>query len=655
MRLGQEPATRDRVDAPLLVGVAERKRCVAHRQPGADEKHVVAAVELERVARPRVARVTDAREHRAVADWRVGRRVVPDREDDTFGREAPPVRQPEDQVVSGLRDGDHLACDPQQRQRRRAPGVVERLREVLAVLPARNERPAGQRPLAAADEAEEAVGVVLERAHAARGDVERVTRRLRPVRDAADASLDALDEVQAVEPGRGGAQQMDRDHGPAEPRTDDRDRAPAHVDLRLDARRTMRDSEAIVDVTCGVCGQPNEAGRKFCGECGSPLALACSACGSANAPGTKFCGECGSPLGDADVSAARSAPPASVAERRLVSVLFADLVGFTSASEARDAEDTRELLTRYFDSSRQIVERYGGVVEKFIGDAVMAVWGAPVANEDDAERAVRAALELVAAVPALDPALQARAGVLTGEAAVTLGAQGQGMVAGDLVNTASRIQSAAEPGMVLVGEATRRAAEAAVAFEDAGTFELKGKGEPVSLWRALRVVAARGGEGRSAGLEAAFVGRDRELRLLKDVFHATAEEGHSHLLSVVGVAGIGKSRLAWEFEKYVDGLVDEAWWHRGRCLSYGEGVAYWALAEMIRMRARITDDEPADSALGQARQGPRGDRPRPRGQGVRGAARAAPAWSGRSGRALIARTSSPAGACSSSGWPSSTR
>ena len=329
VRLGQEPATRDRVDAPLLVGVAERKRCVAHRQPGADEKHVVAAVELERVARPRVARVTDAREHRAVADRRVGRRVVPDREDDTFGREAPPVRQPEDQVVSGLRDGDHLACDPQQRQRRRAPGVVERLREVLAVLPARNERPAGQRRLAAADEAEEAVGVVLERAHAARGDVERVTRRLRPVRDAADASLDALDEVQAVEPGRGGAQQVDRDHGPAEPRTDDRDRAPAHVDLRLDARRTMRDSEAIVDVTCGVCGQPNEAGRKFCGECGSPLALACSACGAANAPGTKFCGECGSPLGDADVSAARSAPPASVAERRLVSVLFADLVGFT--------------------------------------------------------------------------------------------------------------------------------------------------------------------------------------------------------------------------------------------------------------------------------------------------------------------------------------
>ena len=349
-------------------------------------------------------------------------------------------------------------------------------------------------------------------------------------------------------------------------------------------------------MTCAACGTVNAEGAKFCAECGQPLAQACPTCGSEVAAGAKFCSECGASL------VARAEPRATdarqpQAERRLVSVLFADLVGFTSASEERDAEDTRELLTRYFDTARQIVERYGGVVEKFIGDAVMAVWGAPVANEDDAERAVRAALELVAAIPALDPALEARAGVLTGEAAVTLGAEGQGMVAGDLVNTASRIQSAAEPGTVLVGETTRRAAEAAIVFETAGAHELKGKAEPTPLWRALRVVAARGGEGRSTGLEAPFVGRERELRLAKDVFHATAEEGHSHLLSVVGVAGIGKSRLAWEFEKYVDGLVGQAWWHRGRCLAYGEGVAYWALAEMIRMRARIAEDEPAAEAL----------------------------------------------------------
>src|SRR5205807_1261787 len=197
------------------------------------------------------------------------------------------------------------------------------------------------------------------------------------------------------------------------------------------------------------------------------------------------------------------------AERRLVSVMFADLVGFTAMSESLDAEEVRELLSRYFDICRRLVERYGGTVEKFIGDAVMAVWGAPAAQEDDAERAVRAALDLVSGVPVLGqevgaPHLRARAGVLTGEAAVSLGAEGQGMVAGDLVNTASRLQSAAEPGVVLVGEATKRASEAAIVYEDAGSHELKGKAEPVQLWRASRVVGSRRGEGRSRGLEAPF-------------------------------------------------------------------------------------------------------------------------------------------------------
>jgi class 3 adenylate cyclase/tetratricopeptide (TPR) repeat protein len=285
-----------------------------------------------------------------------------------------------------------------------------------------------------------------------------------------------------------------------------------------------------------------------------------------------------------------------VAERRLVSVLFADLAGFTSLSESRDAEEVRELLSRYFDSCRRVVGLYGGVVEKFIGDAVMAVWGTPVAQEDDAERAVRTALDLVQAVPGLDPALKARAGVLTGEAAVTLGAEDQGMVAGDLVNTASRIQSAAQPGAVLVGEATKRTTEAAIAYEDAGLVELKGKAEPVALYRALRVTAGRAGALKSEALEPPFVGRDRELRLVKELFHASAEEGRAHLVSVVGIAGIGKSRLAWEFEKYLDGLAVRMWWHRGRCLAYGEGITYWALAEMVRMRAGIVEGEDFESA-----------------------------------------------------------
>jgi class 3 adenylate cyclase/tetratricopeptide (TPR) repeat protein len=284
-----------------------------------------------------------------------------------------------------------------------------------------------------------------------------------------------------------------------------------------------------------------------------------------------------------------------------VSVLFADLVGFTSLSEARDAEEVRELLSRYFDACKRLISLYGGTVEKFIGDAVMAVWGTPVAQEDDAERAVRAALDIAAAVSALGdelgaPDLRARVGVLTGEAAVTIGVEDEGMVAGDLVNTASRIQAAATPGCVLVGESTKRATEAAIAYADAGTHALKGKAEPVPLFRALRVTAGRAGARKGEALEAPFVGRDRDLRLVKELFHASAEGGRAELVSVVGVAGIGKSRLSWEFEKYIDGLVEEVWWHRGRCLAYGDGVAYWALAEMVRMRCGIVEDEGTASA-----------------------------------------------------------
>jgi class 3 adenylate cyclase/tetratricopeptide (TPR) repeat protein len=346
----------------------------------------------------------------------------------------------------------------------------------------------------------------------------------------------------------------------------------------------------------------NEAGRKFCGECGSALVHTCPSCGTANPPGVKFCGECGTALTAPTAEPAPQARVAPAAERRLVSVLFADLVGFTAASESRDAEDTRELLSRYFDACRRLIELYGGTVEKFIGDAVMAVWGTPTATEDDAERAVRAALDLVAAVTALGdeiglPELRARAGVLTGEAAVTIGAEGQGMVAGDLVNTASRIQSIAEPGSVLVGEATRRATDQTIVYAEAGTHELKGKAGLIPLWQALRVVSGARGALKSAGLEAPFVGRDRELRRIKDLFHMCADERRPQLISIAGIAGIGKSRLAWEFYKYFDGLPQITYWHRGRCLSYGEGVTYWALADMVRMRARIAEDEEPASAL----------------------------------------------------------
>jgi class 3 adenylate cyclase len=221
----------------------------------------------------------------------------------------------------------------------------------------------------------------------------------------------------------------------------------------------LLDPSALRAMSCPSCGTETREGVKFCVKCGAALSSACPTCGAPFEPGDLFCDDCGSQLAQATASpAAPSAPPreAPAAERRLVSVMFADLVGFTSVSESRDSEEVRELLSQYFELARELVSRYGGVVEKFIGDAVMAVWGTPAATEDDAERAVRAALDLVASVPDLDPALQARAGVLTGEAAVTIGAEGQGMVAGDLVNTASHVQSSAEPGSVLVGETTRR-------------------------------------------------------------------------------------------------------------------------------------------------------------------------------------------------------
>ncbi len=308
--------------------------------------------------------------------------------------------------------------------------------------------------------------------------------------------------------------------------------------------------------------------------------------------------------GAANEAAMGGTPSAApVAERRLVTVLFADLVGFTSLSEPADPEDVRELLSKYFDTCTALVERYGGVVEKFIGDAVMALWGAPVAQEDDAERAVRTALDLTQAISMLGEeihkeGLSLRAGVATGEAAVNLSAKGQGMVAGDLVNTASRIQSAAAPGTVLVSDATRRMTEAAISYKDAGTHTLKGKEEPVQLFEAVRVVAGVGGLMKSTGLEPPFVGRDRELRFVKDLFHATAEDRKAHLIQVSGIAGIGKSRLSWELFKYIDGLSAISWWHRGRCLSYGEGVTYWALAEMVRGRAGILEGEERASALG---------------------------------------------------------
>jgi class 3 adenylate cyclase/tetratricopeptide (TPR) repeat protein len=383
---------------------------------------------------------------------------------------------------------------------------------------------------------------------------------------------------------------------------------------------------------CLACGAEAAPGKRYCGDCGAPLPVTCPACGELAEPGKRFCGDCGAPL---NADAAGLGPPgAEIAvpgragpqpprsersgpvpprtersgpvppgaeqprpERRQVSVLFCDLVGFTPLAEHRDPEDVRELLSGYFALAKTIVARHGGVIEKFIGDAVMAVWGAPVALEDDAERAVRAGLELVSAIPAYGSAggveLAARVGVATGNAA-TVETPGEGLVTGDRVNVAARIQATAPSGSCYVDAATRRLSASAIAFDDAGSHALKGKTEPERLFAAVRVLSGVGGRQRTEGPEAPLIGRDAELRALKDLFHLTVERSSPRLAVVCGPAGVGKSRLGWEFEKYVDGIAETVLWHRGRCLSYGEGVAFWPLAEIVRQRLGIAEDDPVE-------------------------------------------------------------
>jgi len=357
---------------------------------------------------------------------------------------------------------------------------------------------------------------------------------------------------------------------------------------------------------CPNCDAEIVPGQRFCAGCGTALAPGCSRCGAQLQPGQRFCANCGAPV-ELQAPADTGRAPAVSAEVRLVSVMFVDLVGFTSLSESRDAEDMRELLSNYFAVAREVVGRHGGSIEKFIGDAVMAVWGAPLAHEDDALRAVRAGLELVEAVSAFAdrvsaPQLRARGGIATGRAA-SWASSSEGLVVGDRVNTASRVQSAAPPGGVLVDGLTREATGAVIEYLDAGIHEVKGKSEPLQLWQAVRAWAT--GSARSDAVPAASTtyGRDAEVGQMRAVFERVVSSSEAALLLVTGPAGIGKSRMLAELDHYVDEIPTRVLWHESGCTSYGSGIAYGALSRVFRQRLGVSDDDEPEIAAAKLEEG----------------------------------------------------
>src|SRR6476646_94046 len=298
--------------------------------------------------------------------------------------------------------------------------------------------------------------------------------------------------------------------------------------------------------------------------------VTCPACGQENPDTSRFCGMCGAALTPA------AAPPRE--ERKVVTILFTDLVGSTARAEGLDPEDVSATLNAYYAQLRAELERHGGTVEKFIGDAVMAVFGAPVAHEDDAERAVRAALAIR---DSIGEELQIRTAVNTGEALVALGAkpgEGDAMVAGDVVNTAARLQGAAPVNGILVGEGTYRATRHVIDYREAEPVEAKGKAEPVKVWEAV-AARSRFGSDVEQKLRTPLVGRERERALLADALARARTEESAQLVTLVGVPGIGKSRLVAELFQILEDDPDLINWRQGRSLPYGERVSFWALGE----------------------------------------------------------------------------
>src|SRR5215208_1310088 len=317
----------------------------------------------------------------------------------------------------------------------------------------------------------------------------------------------------------------------------------------------------------------------------------CTSCGEENPAKFRLCGFCGTPL---PAASAVATPPEE--ERKLVSVVFTDIVGSTARAEGLDPEDVRAMLVPYHARVRAELERHGGTVEKFIGDAAVAIFGAPNAHEDDPERAVRAALAIKDAIAELNASddwldLHIRTGVNTGEAIVMLDAkvnEGEIMAAGDVMNTAARIQSAAPVDGVLVSEETYRATRHVIEFREHEPIHAKGKSAPVPVWE---VAGAKEETARRATSRVRLVGRDAELESLLEAWRETVHEGKPGLAVVLGNAGIGKTRLLEEFAQRIDGAA----LHWGRCLSYGEGITYWPIVEIMRDAAGIAHDDSGEA------------------------------------------------------------
>jgi class 3 adenylate cyclase/tetratricopeptide (TPR) repeat protein len=284
-------------------------------------------------------------------------------------------------------------------------------------------------------------------------------------------------------------------------------------------------------------------------------------------------------------------------ERKVVTVLFADLVGFTSRAEELDPEDVEAILRPYHERLRAELERHGGTVEKFIGDAVMALFGAPIAHEDDPERAVRAALAIRDWI-AEEGDLNLRIAVNTGEALVNLGARpevGEGMASGDVVNTTARLQAAAPVNGILAGEATYRATSHVINYREGAPVEAKGKANPIPVWEAVEALS-RFGVDVPHQARTTLVGRQRELAVLRDALERARRELSPQLVTVVGVPGMGKSRLVYELFQLIEADPEIINWRQGRSLPYGEGVSFWALAEMVKAQAGILETDGVSEA-----------------------------------------------------------